>query len=194
MMVLQEQIKENYNSLAWRFYISKSEKVNPNQFFLFNEAELGEETASEEKKKGSSGKEATPKRKRKSGKSRSCNITVNEEHIYPENTKISPNGGKLEEIAPIKVEYMEYRKAEYILHRYIVHNYACKKENDQLVKMVTYNGKDQLKPKLLNGSFVMPSLLANIVVSKFQLDVPLYRQEQNLERNGIIIHRQNMCR
>lgn len=48
--------------------------------------------------------------------------------------------------------------------------------------MDTYNGKDQLKPKLLNGSFVTPSLLANIVVSRFQLGVPLYRQEQNLER------------
>ena len=146
MMVLQEQIKENYNSLARRFYSSKSEKVNPNQFFLFNEAELGEGTASEEEKKGSSGEEAAPKRKKKSGKSRSCNITVNEEHIYPENTKISPNGGKLEEIAPIKVEYMEYQKAEYILHRYIVHNFTCKKENDQLGKMDTYHGKDQLKP------------------------------------------------
>lgn len=109
-MVLQEQIKENYNSLAWRFYISKSEKVNPNQFFLFNEAELGEENTSEEEKKEPSREEAAPKRKRKSGKSRSCNITVNEEHIYPENTKISPNGGKLEEIAPIKVEHMEYRR------------------------------------------------------------------------------------
>lgn len=51
MMVLQEQIKENYNSLARRFYSSKSEKVNPNQFSLFNEAELGEESASEEEKR-----------------------------------------------------------------------------------------------------------------------------------------------
>lgn len=194
MAVLQEQIKENYNSLARRLYGSKSEKVDPNQLSLFNEAELGAETASEEEKKEPTGEEAVPKKKKKSGKSRSRNVTVEVEHVYPANKTTSPNGGKLEELASFTVEYMEYRRAEYILHRYIVHNYTCKKENDETGKMVVYNGRDSLEPKLLNGSFVTPSLLANIVVSKFQLGVPLYRQEQYLARNGIIIHRQNMCR
>ena len=48
------------------------------------------------------------------------------------------------------------------------------------------------KGKLLPGSLVSASILAEIMYNKFVLGLPLYRQEQNLLRNGVVLTRQNM--
>lgn len=48
------------------------------------------------------------------------------------------------------------------------------------------------KGKLLPGSLVSASILAEIMYDKFVLGLPLYRQEQHLSRNGIILTRQDM--
>jgi len=48
------------------------------------------------------------------------------------------------------------------------------------------------KRKLLPGSLVSASILAEIMYKKFVLGLPLYRQEQDLWRNGVILSRQNM--
>ena len=49
------------------------------------------------------------------------------------------------------------------------------------------------KGKLLPGSLVSASILAEIMYDKFVLGLPLYRQEQDLLRNGIILTRQDMA-
>jgi transposase len=48
------------------------------------------------------------------------------------------------------------------------------------------------KGKLLPGSLVSASILAEIMYDKFVLGLPLYRQEQHLLRNGVILTRQDM--
>jgi len=48
------------------------------------------------------------------------------------------------------------------------------------------------KGKLLPGSLVSASILAEIMYDKFVLGLPLYRQEQDLARNGVILARQDM--
>lgn len=48
------------------------------------------------------------------------------------------------------------------------------------------------KEKLLPGSLVSASILAKIMYDKFVLGLPLYRQEQDLLRNDIILTRQDM--
>lgn len=45
---------------------------------------------------------------------------------------------------------------------------------------------------LMDGSLASPSLLADIIYSKFVQSIPLYRQEQDFFRNGIYLSRQTM--
>lgn len=48
------------------------------------------------------------------------------------------------------------------------------------------------KEKLLQGSLVSASILAEIMYNKFVMGLPLYRQEQDMLRNGILLSRQDM--
>lgn len=53
--------------------------------------------------------------------------------------------------------------------------------------------KAEREPRMVPGSIVTPSLLSQIVVSKFSDALPLNRQERILGRIGIQISRQTMC-
>jgi transposase len=83
-----------------------------------------------------------------------------------------------------------YKRLAYEPGRYVVHEHHVK----------VYAGKDNQtiiradRPKdLLRNSIVTPSLEAGIMNAKYVNAVPLYRQEQELKRNGISISRQVMA-
>lgn len=187
-----DQMEENYNGLARRFYGPRSEKISPDQLSLFNEAELTVETAAPSEIEES---ETVTTVSHKKGKrnAKLKDIPVKEEHVWPDN-KVCPECGKpMKEVAPDTVEYLEYIPAKYILHRYIIHNFTCKSCNDENMDMVVYDGRDKLPPRLIRGSFATPSLVTNLASNKLMLGEPMYRQEKDLLRRGISISRQNMC-
>lgn len=53
--------------------------------------------------------------------------------------------------------------------------------------------KKELPTAVIPGSFATSSLLASVIDKKFTQSLPLYRQEQTLERNGITLSRQTMA-
>jgi transposase len=78
-----------------------------------------------------------------------------------------------------------YEPAQYVVEEHHVKVYAGS-DNQTIVRAD--------RPKdLLRGSIVTPSLEAGIMNAKYVNAIPLYRQEQELKRNGINISRQVMA-
>jgi len=68
--------------------------------------------------------------------------------------------------------------------------YACRDcEKDEYGVPIL---KAQICEPVIKGSFAAPETVAHIMAQKFLMGVPLYRQEQDLNRNGIMLSRQTM--
>jgi len=79
-------------------------------------------------------------------------------------------------------------KASIVEHVQMV--YACRScEKDECGVPVL---KAELCDPVIKGSFAAPETVAHIMTQKFVLGTPLYRQEQDWNRNGIMLSRQTM--
>ena len=95
----------------------------------------------------------------------------------------------LRELKPTVKQVIRYEKGRYVLEEHIIHNYICANcSNDSSLSIYS----SQNYHKLIDNSIVSPSLMAKIIDDKFTKSLPLYRQEQDLIRNGVNINRQNM--
>jgi len=113
------------------------------------------------------------------------------EHELPENEQICCEcGGKLHVmnhdirrelvIIPAHEKIREHRRAVYSCR-------SCEVKNDHVPIQ-----KAELPKPVISGSFASPEAIAHIMVQKFVLGVPLYRQEQEWQRQGILLSRQTM--
>ena len=87
-------------------------------------------------------------------------------------------------------ESLEFIPAKAILKRDIYYTYACEncKANDISTPIVK-TPKDVV---LIPGSYASPEAVAYIAVQKFVMGSPLYRQEQEWNRQGLMLSRQTM--
>ncbi len=189
-LVRAHSSEENYKTLAKRFFGPRSEKINPNQLSLFNEAEP---TAGAEPEKAEESETVTYTRRKGKRNEKLKSMQVVEEHVWPGNRDCPVCGKPMQEVSPDIVEYLEHIPEQFILHRYIIHNLTCRACNDEKMNMTVYNDKSSLPPRLIEGSFATPSVVVNIAANKFLMGEPFYRQEKDLLRRGIPISRQNMC-
>ena len=86
---------------------------------------------------------------------------------------------------------LAYVPAQYKVVEHVQTAYACRccERNSDHV----FLRKSEVPAPLIPGSGVAsPSLLAHIMNSKYTLALPLYRQEQELQRRGLSISRQTM--
>ena len=112
-------------------------------------------------------------------------------HELPEDQRQCPQCG--EEMAVIGTEVHESLKikpAEAILQRDIYYTYACKncEQNDITTPVV----KTPKEPTIIPGSFASPEAVACLATQKFVMGSPLYRQEQEWNRKGLMLSRQTM--
>lgn len=68
--------------------------------------------------------------------------------------------------------------------------YACQRCKEQ--EVTTPVVKTPREKSVIPGSFATPEAIAHIMVQKFVMGSPLYRQEQELKRMGIALSRQTM--
>ena len=64
---------------------------------------------------------------------------------------------------------------------------SCETENTETTVVKAYR-----EPNFIPGSFATPEAVAHLMVQKFVMGSPLYRQEQELKRQGIPLSRQTM--
>ena len=114
-------------------------------------------------------------------------------HELPEAEQVCLEcGGKLHACGhEVLRRELAYVPAQYKVVEHVQTVYACRccERNSDHV----FLRKSEVPAPLIPGSGVAsPSLLAHIMNSKYTLALPLYRQEQELQRRGLSISRQTM--
>ena len=87
-------------------------------------------------------------------------------------------------------EELKIIPAQAILKKHVRHTYGCrcceqKAETPTIIKAHVPN-------PVIKGGFASPESVAHIMVQKFVMGSPLYRQGKEFERNGIFLSRQTM--
>ena len=175
VLSLQEQL----NLALARRYAASSEKISPDQYLLFDEAEADTEVEWEDDKI------IVPAHTRKKGGRKKLPETLPRVDVVHklcgDDLTCPHDGAVLNEIGEKTSEQLDIIPAKIQVIRHIRKQYACK--CGQYIK--TAGLPKQPIPK----SMASPGLLAHIAVSKYQDALPLYRQETILRRIGVDIPR-----
>jgi transposase len=116
------------------------------------------------------------------------------EHEIPETERVCPDcGGHMHDIGTETVrEELKLVPASASIVRHVRHSYSCRHceaiAADDPVPML----KATVPDALIKGSFATAEAVAHIMTQKLAMGVPLYRQEQEWKRNGILLSRQTM--
>jgi transposase len=80
--------------------------------------------------------------------------------------------------------------AQAVIVEHVRHVYSCRDcEKDSYGVPIA---KAPMDEPVIKGSFASPEAIAHIMTQKFEMGSPLYRQEQEWNRNGIMLSRQTM--
>ena len=114
------------------------------------------------------------------------------EHRLPENElTCSACGSELVEIGKEVRRTLQMKPAEFWIREDVYYTYACKncEQGTGEANIV----KAARGPALLPGSFASAEAVAHIVIQKFVMYSPLYRLEQEFQRQGLKLSRQTMA-
>lgn len=181
-----EGLEHRLDQLLRRLYGPRSEKIDPNQLLLFEDAAAPPDSSPAEAPPEES---KTPKTTTKRGRKRlPANLPrVPIEHDLAEAEKICPCCGEsLCAIGEETSEQLDYEPASLFVWLHIRKKYACKECEGHVA---TASKPAEPIDKGLPG----PGLLSHVTTSKFADHLPLYRQESILARHGVDISRQTMC-
>ena len=102
-------------------------------------------------------------------------------------------GDTMTEIGKEVVRTLEIIPAQTIVHEDIYYIYACKNCSESADEgCETPIVKAPREKNIIPGSFATPEAIAHIMTQKFVMGSPLYRQEQEINRQGIHLSRQTM--
>ena len=174
----------------------KSEETLVEQLsFLFNEAEVFASTAEE--------KEATEvaghKRRKKNNDYTMDSIPENlpveriEHRLEGEDLVCPACGDTMTEIGTEVVNKLKIIPAQAIVEQHVYYTCACKScaetADDGCETPVV---RAPYEKSIIPGSFATAEAIAHIMTQKFVMGAPIYRQEQELNRQGIPLSRQTM--
>ncbi len=193
-----EWLTQQLRLMQGRCFGASSEKTQTildpmDQVSLFNEAEA----ETDEKKPEPALEQVTYQRKKRKGKREMDLSGLPVErivHELPEDERICPVCGEPlhacgHEVLRRELAYVpaQYKVVEHVQTAYSCRH--CERTGDQ----VPMKKSKVPAPLIPNSGVASPSLLAHIMNSKYTLALPLYRQEQELGRNGFAISRQTMA-
>ena len=180
------QLEFRISLLLQERYVKRSEKFDPKQLSIFDEAALDEATQVAIEAEEETIQVASFHRK-KTGKKPLPSHFPREEIIYDleESEKQCSCGCALTEIGEDKTEQLEIIPARFKVLVHVRKKYACKA---CALTIKTAELPAQPIPKSIAG----PSLLAHVLVSKYADHLPLYRQENILQRIGVDLPRASM--
>ena len=185
---LVKYYEEQFRLAQQRRFGPSSEKTEAGeQLLLFDEAE----NAADKHKPEPQVEEITYTRHKREGKREedlSSLPTERIDHALPEAERTCPEcGGDMhvmghETRRELKIVPAQVRVVEHVREVYACRN--CEK-NETSVPIV----KAPLPEPLIPGSLASPSAVGHIRVQKYVNGLPLYRQEQELLRNGVMLSR-----
>ena len=182
VLTLQEQL----NLALARRYAASSEKLSPDQIYLFDEAEalVGAEAQAEVDETVEVPAHTRKKRGRKPLPQNLPRLEVVYE-IDAEQRHCPHDGQLLVEIGEVASEQLDIVPAKIQVIRHIRKQYAC--DCGQCIQTAP------LPAQPIPKSLASPGLLAHVTVSKYQDALPLYRQETILQRIGVDIPRATLA-
>jgi len=174
-----------------RQFAASSEKSDPNQLSLFNEAESTADLETEEP----TVEEVTVRRKKRRG---NRNVQTENlpretiEHRLPETDQVcSCCGGALHEMSTETREEIKIVPAQAKVVDHVQYVYACRHcEHHEIETPIVPAQKPE---PVYPGSLASPSAMAYIMNQKYVEGLPLYRQEKQLNRLGVALSRQTMA-
>jgi len=187
------RLQEQLNLAIARRYAASSEKIPADQFRLFDEAEVDNEIENDEvlsllNEDDDSTTVVAHTRKKKTGRKPlpKSLVRVDDVHELAEQDRICEHDGKiLNEIGDVISEQLDIIPAKIQVIRHIRKKYAC--DCGKCIRTAP------LPKQPIPKSLASPGLLAHITISKYQDALPLYRQEQILQRIGIDIPRATLA-
>jgi transposase len=107
-------------------------------------------------------------------------------HDVPEEDRTCGCGRDKARIGEDVTEQLDYIPGKIEVLRHIYPKYACSRCKDGVTTAPTASGP-------IAGGLAAPGLLAHVLVSKFLEHMPLYRQQDELARAGILVSRSTLC-
>jgi transposase len=107
-------------------------------------------------------------------------------HDVPPQEKVCGCGRDKVRIGEDTTEQLEYQPGKLFVLRHIYPKYACSSCKDGVTSA-------QPLPNPIDRSLAAPGLLAYVLVNKFSEHLPLYRQQDVLARNGMVLARSTLC-
>lgn len=186
------RLKQQYQNILEQFRLAqkkqfgKSSEVSPDQITLFNEPEdIAEEMVTEQENISYTRKKPTRKPLPKD-LPRETII-----HDIAEADKICDDcGHELHKMGEDKSEQLEFIPAQVKVIEHIRPKYSCRCCEQQGLKVNIKIAQVAASP--IPKSFATPSLLSQIITSKYQYALPLYRQESLFKQYGIELSRKTM--
>ncbi len=116
------------------------------------------------------------------------------EHRLKDEALVCPQcGDTMTEIGKEVVKTLEIVPAQYIVREDIYYTYACKSCGENAdAGCEAPVVKAPREKNIIPGSFATPEAIAHIMTQKFVMGSPLYRQEREMNRQGIQLSRQTM--
>jgi transposase len=180
VLSLQEQL----NLALARRYAASSEKLSPDQIYLFDEAEAEALADANDEAEIEETVEVPGYTRKKRGRKPLPDTLprIDVVHEIAAEHRHCPHDGKpLVEIGEVSSEQLDIVPAKIQVIRHIRKQYAC--DCGQCIQTAP------LPAQPIPKSLASPGLLAHITVSKYQDALPLYRQETILQRIGVDIPR-----
>jgi len=179
-------LEEKIDALARMIYGQKSERLDPNQLTLLQdlESKKAEAPAADEPTAGAVKQTV---RRKPAGPRLPDHLPVVETVLDPDEVTAQPEAWRLmgEEVS----EQLDYDPARFFKRRLIRRKYA-RKDQPYACPVIA-----PLPPGLQEKCLAAPSLISQVVASKYVDHLPLYRQEQIYRRrHGVTILRQTLCR
>jgi len=107
-------------------------------------------------------------------------------HDVPENERMCGCGREKVKIGEDTTEQLDYEPGKLLVLRHIYPKYACSCCKDGVTAA----------PRVASpiaGGLAGPGLLSYVIVSKFTVHIPLYRQQDELARAGVFLARSTLC-
>ena len=182
-----EKLEERLRALLIHRFGRRSEKFNPDQFTLFNEAEHTVDTqALDDDADEINVKPHSRARNNARKPLPECLPRVDVLHELNDQERQCHCGCTLERIGEDVHEQLSIVPRQYFVVRHVRARYACGcKANAKTAQAPTHP---------LPGAQVTPVMLAHVMVSKFLDGLPLYRQEKMAARDAIDLPRAKQAR
>jgi len=192
------ELKQKVDWLMEQFRLSKkkefgrsSEKSEYVQLNMFNEAEATADVNIPEPELSEIRKHYRKKAKEAPGRLPEDLPVETIIHELPEDERDCPECGcKMHVMGKDIRRELKLIPAQAIIVEHVRHIYACRDcEKDSYGVPIV---KAPIDEPVIKGSFASPEAIAHIMAQKFEMGSPLYRQEQEWGRNGIMLSRQTM--